>query len=295
MKNIEKVKVSIIIVASPAEFHIQLSPHNNVAHIQHMDGNCAAKMNTRREYLSWIRGIFIKCSVFIQKILFLNYFIQERKKCSLSKIYHCVDLIPDRAVWKCHLGFLAPTNNMSWSLTAIDTFKQYTDKRFIELAVTVPRSLAPSSKSTGVILWGLYERNPEEVEALEADRYAWLNINLEMVFQGVAKPTVPIDQFNHDFLLSTNVQNEMSEQMKHQTNVECQLSAEDVKGKRINRKKSRKPYKWLPAEISRSKDFKGNKCQAQLFTVDSIKKKTINTNSNLNIISYIYNSNTCAH
>lgn len=132
--------------------------------------------------------------------------------------------------------------------------------------MTLPRLIAPSSQLTGVILWGLCEN----VGALVADHYIWLNINLQMIYQGVAKPTVHIEQFNRDFSLSINAQCEMNKQAMHQTNRhECQMSADVVNGKTINRKKHRNDFRWLAAQLCRSKEFTGNKCQCSIYSYQS--------------------------
>lgn len=200
-----------------------------------------------------------------------------------------LNVISDRAMWKCHLAFLAPTNNISWSSTANDTFRNYQD-RFSELSVTVPRLMAPSSTSTGIILWGL-RKNVQDMNGLDADCSDWTNINLQMVYQGVAQPTVPIERFN-DFLPSEDVRSEMNKQMVHHMNDECQLSDETIKG--ANRKKVRKCVQWLPVQLSRSIEFTGKYISSVIFCVFNATMDSIEFQLTA-IIEYVYNRNTCAH
>lgn len=98
-----------------------------------------------------------------------------------------------RCVRRCHLAFVAPPNTNNWSLTAIDKFNEYT-KRYTEFAITIPSVVTSSVISIGVILWGL---NKPTDDALAKNEDAWENINLRLIFQGVARSTIDIDQFQY--------------------------------------------------------------------------------------------------
>lgn len=110
--------------------------------------------------------------------------------------------------WKCHLAFIVPTNSSVWSLSANDKFIEYT-KHFNELAITIPTLASATSLSTAVILWGLRERR---VDALEAGEDVWENLNLLLIFQGVARSTTDIELLqdfscvSHDFVMYRSVQ-----------------------------------------------------------------------------------------
>lgn len=96
-------------------------------------------------------------------------------------------------VWKCHLAFIAPTNSTNWSSLANDKFIEYT-QHFDDLAITIPSLASATSFSTAVILWGLRKRL---VNALEANEDDWENINLMLIFQGVARSTTDIEIVEH--------------------------------------------------------------------------------------------------
>lgn len=55
MNSIERTKVIITKVISPAEFSIQLNENNDVQN-RHMDNSCTVNRNTNNECLTWIRG-----------------------------------------------------------------------------------------------------------------------------------------------------------------------------------------------------------------------------------------------
>lgn len=96
-------------------------------------------------------------------------------------------------VLKCHLAFIAPTNSCSWSLSAIDKFIDYTNRFNRNLAITIPTVVSSATDSTGVILWGSMgqEKTAQETE------HIWKNINLQMIFQAVARSTIDLNIFNH--------------------------------------------------------------------------------------------------
>lgn len=95
-------------------------------------------------------------------------------------------------VLKCHLAFIAPTNSCSWSLSAIDKFIEYTN-RFSSLAITIPTVVSSATDTTGVILWGSMEQEKTSQET----EHIWQNINLQMIFQAVARSTIDLNSFNH--------------------------------------------------------------------------------------------------
>lgn len=135
------------------------------------------------------------------------------------------------------MAFLVPTTNNSWSLTAIDKFEEYAD-RFVELAITLPRVVGSSSLSTAVILWGLNEDHDSVYEK-------WQNINAHMIYQGVARPTVHIDLFNHDFLLPADAKREMNEQMgKPRVSKSEEMTHQHA-------------LRWLPSDLCPFRQFEG--------------------------------------
>lgn len=114
------------------------------------------------------------------------------------------------SVLRCHLAFVAPPNANCWSLTAIDKFNEFI-KRYNGLAITIPSVVGSATNSTGVILWG---SNEQINGPFNTNQDAWLNINVQMIFQAVARSTIDIDAFHYhstnpiDFegqLLSKNV------------------------------------------------------------------------------------------
>lgn len=116
-------------------------------------------------------------------------------------------------VLRCHLAFVAPTNANFWTLTAIDKFNEFI-KRYNGLAITIPSVVSSPTNSTGVILWGSNKQNEQINGPFNANQDAWLNINVQMIFQAVARSTIDIDAFQYhstnriDFeeqLLSKNV------------------------------------------------------------------------------------------
>lgn len=161
----------------------------------------------------------------------------------------CFDCADDNValfVWKCHLAFIAPTNSTTWSSSANDKFIEYT-QRFDELAITIPSLASATSFSTAVILWGLQKRR---LNALEANEDDWENINLMLIFQGVARSTTDIEIIEHyscvpeDFVLypSAQLTNNTMAQFENATN---------------NSEK-----KWRLVESSMTKEFIGKNFQS---------------------------------
>lgn len=135
-------------------------------------------------------------------------------------------------------------------MTAIDNFEEFAD-RSVELAISLPRLVGLSSHSTAVILWGSNEINDSSVHE---EYYAWRNINLQMIFQGIARPTVHIDLFNHDFLLPADAKREMDQ---HMTKPRLKPSEET---------KHQHALHWLPSELCPFRQFNGKHFLVALFT-----------------------------
>lgn len=164
-------------------------------------------------------------------------------------------IFSERAEWKCHLAFLIPVDCICWSQTAIEKFKTYAEQ-FKEFAVSIPHTVDTSTRSTAVILWGLMR--PQN-DAYDADcNYVWRNINLQLIFQGVARAIVNIDQFKSNFpipCLNDKSHIELTMKQNH-TNVKRHQH-----GGANGRKKSCKnvPDQWLPALPCRSREITGIK------------------------------------
>lgn len=146
----------------------------------------------------------------------------------------------DRAEWKCHMAFLVPIDCTCWSLTAIDKCKEYGEK-FKEFAISIPRAVDTSTRSTAVILWGLMR---DENDA--NDRTVWRNINLQMIFQGYARSIVHIEDLNSGFLMPRPNEIQSFEQQKQDDGANC---------KRLRKT----PNRWLPPLPNRFKEFTGTK------------------------------------
>lgn len=83
----------------------------------------------------------------------------------------------------------------------------------------------------------------------EHHNYVWRNINLQMIFQGVARSIVHIDQLSTDlsmpWLNGNEMINQNHENYEHQHDgIKCRMLQ-----KRVNR--------WLPALPCQSKEFTG--------------------------------------
>lgn len=151
------------------------------------------------------------------------------------------------------MAFLVPVpvDINCWSLTAIDKFKMYA-KQFEKLAITIPNSVNSSTQSTAVILWGSGDRIVKDVDALEAEFNIWQNINLKMIFQGVARTNVHIKHFYPEhFVPMLNDEQQMLFAKQIRTNWVHHLEGD---GKYKGHKKVQR---WLPASPCRTKEFTG--------------------------------------
>lgn len=127
-------------------------------------------------------------------------------------------------------------------------------EQFEEIAISVPHTVDTSSGSTSVILWGLKRQQNVTNERNEHQRYVWRNINLQMVFQGVARTIVHIEQLSTDFAMPRLNVNELqmfSTINKNHGNAEHHRDVANCKmsHKKVNR--------WLPALASRAKKIEG--------------------------------------
>lgn len=140
------------------------------------------------------------------------------------------------AEWKCHLAFVGPIDNVSWSNTAIDKFIAYTNQ-FEKLAITIPISINSCAQSTPVILWVSCDRDAIKIDALEAEYDTWQNVNLKMIFQGLARSNVHIAYLSPERLMPW--QTDDMKQLQNGTNRE-----------------RKKVQRWSPAPPVPSKEFK---------------------------------------
>lgn len=137
---------------------------------------------------------------------------------------------------------------------AIEKFKTYAAE-FKEFAVSIPQTVNTSTRSTAVILWGLMRPQNDTTENDDDRNYVWRNINLQMIFQGVARSIVNIEHFNSNFpipWLNDKPHIELIEKQIHAT-----VKHDGANG----HKKSRKnvSHEWLPAPPCRSKEITGMK------------------------------------
>lgn len=147
--------------------------------------------------------------------------------------------------WKCHLAFIAPTNSTTWSLSANDKFIEYI-KRFDDLAITIPSLINATTLSTAVILWGRIRRHSLP-NALDADgQDDWENINLMLIYQGVARSITDIERIEHYSRVSQNFDRCKSVQMTDDKIVQFE-----------NQTKIYSNKKWPSVEPCTSKQFIG--------------------------------------
>lgn len=158
------------------------------------------------------------------------------------------------------MAFLAPIDNISWTWTPIDKFKQYSEQ-FSGFAISQPRSIASAttSSSTGVILWGLVQQNDVDDEndnTLDAHKVdSWRNINVQMIFQGIAQPTAHIELFYREFLPPINVHREMNKRKSNELiDDDCARNVV-MRGKQAKRIINRN---WPSPKPNQSKEFIGN-------------------------------------
>lgn len=239
----QKVNVILTRIISPTEFWITIptDEHSNeVCPYNNADFN---KQKTYREYLQWIKG---------KRILRLRSFYRNNFQ---SKLF-CLLVCLDRDERKCHLAFLIPIDSICWTLTAIDKFKVYA-KQFEKYAISIPHTVNTPAQSTAVVLWGLM-REESETSGTETDdeqaNYVWRNINLQMIFQGVARSIVHIKHLSTDSPMAwlngnesrgKSMQNDVSERQLDQKN-----------GKILHKRVDQ----WLPAQQCRLKEFTGREC-----------------------------------
>lgn len=158
------------------------------------------------------------------------------------------------AEWKCHLAFLVPIGGICWPLSAIDKFKTYASQ-FEKLAITIPNSINSFTQSTAVILWGFGNRNATGIDALEADFDVWRNLNLKMIFQGLARSNVHIAHLDPEpFVPLLNDEHQFLVAKQNHMNWQRHIDDEDDK-----EKGREKVQRWLPAPPFRTKEFKGKK------------------------------------
>lgn len=160
-------------------------------------------------------------------------------------------LSTEQAEWKCHLAFLVPIDIHRWSLTAIDKFKAYV-QQFEKLAITIPNSVNSATRSTAVILWGSGHQSTNDSDALEAEFNVWQNVNVKMIFQGLARTNVHIDHF--DVQQSFPMLNDEPKMLlaNHSHPNRTHHLQED--GKEKTRKRVQR---WQPAPPCRTKEFAG--------------------------------------
>lgn len=148
------------------------------------------------------------------------------------------------------MAFLVPVDIDGWSLTAIEKFETYT-KQYEKLAITIPNSVSSSTRSTAVILWGSGDRSTSDSDALEAESNVWQNINLKMIFQGLARTNVHIEHFEQFVPMLNDGQQQMLLAMQNHMK---QIHHLQVDGKE---KTHKKVQRWRPASPCRTKEFKG--------------------------------------
>lgn len=155
----------------------------------------------------------------------------------------------ERAEWKCHLAFLVPVDCICWSLTAIDKFKMYAEQ-FTEFAISSPHTTVnTSTTSTAVILWGLMRKQNDSCDIDGAPEVHWQNINLKLIFQGIARSIVHIKYLQSDAIMPR--QNEELSLLKR-------IHLNDERHVEIRSRKSvKRANRWLPALPCRSKEFTG--------------------------------------
>lgn len=161
----------------------------------------------------------------------------------------------DQAEWKCHLAFLIPVDCICWSLTAIDKFKSYVGQ-FKAFAITVPPTVDTSTRSTAVILWGLMHKQNDIIDIDAPEAIVWRNINLQLIFQGVARSIVHIDHLSSNLFMpwlndAHDEPRNLSIIKRSHTNRKGQIHGV------VSKKSCGKVNRWLPALPCRSKEFTG--------------------------------------
>lgn len=150
----------------------------------------------------------------------------------------------------------------SWSLAAIEKFNSYLE-RFGEFSISVPYVVGSTSKSTAVILWGLYaprENTTDTMDALEPIYYAWQNISQRMVFQGLARSTVYIDYFNSVPSISIRIPDSEHTIAPASATQNKPSDGHDLNDSTRAHKKGKLSFGWLPAELPTNRKFTGKFC-----------------------------------
>lgn len=96
---------------------------------------------------------------------------------------------------RCHLAFIKPSGNVM-TYTMLDKFRSFQKQ---ELYINVP-DITDITTSVPIILWGRTEKK----QTLDANTIKWTNLNLVLVYEGVARCTHRIDSvkscaMKHDF------------------------------------------------------------------------------------------------
>lgn len=162
-------------------------------------------------------------------------------------MYRCTE----RAEWKCHLAFLVPVHTNGWSSAAIDKFKAYV-QQFNNLAISIPNLVNASTHSTAVILWGSRDKSTNDSDALEAEFNVWQNVNVKMIFQGLARTNVHIGHFDTDKSLA--MRDDESKMLVAKHNHPNRMHHLQDNGKEKPRKRVQR---WRPALPCRTKEFTG--------------------------------------
>lgn len=204
----EKIKIVITHHVSPGEFYINVIKSNAEPDIADKDmqekieqfftsdqnihksnwkerDRCFVKQKTQGKQNHWYRGAVVKvngdeCLVFLRDI---GKTVEVNSPEGLIEDKMTADY-PSKAK-RCHLAFVAPSGMNTWSLTAKDKFIEYC-KRFDELQMSVP-VLNSYSSSTPVVLWSIEKK---QYSALEPCKTVIRNINIDLIFHGVARSTV---------------------------------------------------------------------------------------------------------
>lgn len=152
------------------------------------------------------------------------------------------------------MAFLVPVDINCWPFTAIDKFRTYGFEQYERLSITIPNEVNSSTRSTAVILWGSGDRiaSADDNDGLEAEFNVWRNINLKMIFQGLARTNVHIKHFDPEQTVSMfNGEQQMVMANENYTNrVHHAQGGGKEKPNKIGKR-------WLPAPICRNKEFTG--------------------------------------
>lgn len=158
-------------------------------------------------------------------------------------------VILDRSEQKCHLAFLIPIDSICWTSTAIEKFKSYAN-RYEEYALSMPDVVQPLTKSTAVILWGLMRQQSDTSDEDDAHvDYVWQNINLQMIYQGVARSVVHIKHLSAGMPMPRLNANDFQKI----------LTVNHIKQHQYDVEIGKRAFQWLPAAQCQHKEFTGKK------------------------------------